>query len=202
MNLSRPAFIALVVASLAARPAQRAPTLSRLNVSPDHHFVVRENGQPFVYLGDTAWELFHRLSRKDAAEYLSVLAQQGFTVIQAVAIAELDGTTDPNYYGKLPLLNRDPSTPAVTPGSNPDKSNEYDYWDHVDYIVDEANRDGIYVGILPTWGSWVVKNPRKDESIFTPATAQVYGEFLGKRYGKKGIIWILGGDRKIGRAHV
>ncbi len=65
----------------------------------------------------------------------------------------------------------------------------------MDYIVDEANRNGIYVGLLPTWASWIVKNPRKDESIFNTANAQIYGEFLGKRYGKKGIIWILGGDR-------
>ena len=38
--------------------------------------------------------------------------------------------------------------------------------------MDEANRNGIYVGLLPTWGAWVVKNPRKDETIFTTAAAQ------------------------------
>ena len=42
----------------------------------------------------------------------------------------------------------------------------------------------------------MVKGKAKDETIFTPASAQTYGEFLGKRYGSKGIIWILGGDRK------
>ena len=36
---------------------------------------------------------------------------------------------------------------------------------------------------------------RTDESLLTPANAQVYGEFLGNRFGRKGIIWILGGDR-------
>jgi hypothetical protein len=173
--------------------AQKA--LPKLKVSADHRFLVQEDGKPFFYLADTAWELFHRLDRKDAAEYLKTRAGQGYTVVQAVALAELDGLTDPNAYRQLPLLSKDSTHPATTPGANPSKPAEYDYWDHVDYIVDEANRNGIYVGLLPTWGRWVVKNPRQDETIFTTASAQTYGEFLGKRYGRKGIIWILGGDR-------
>ena len=175
--------------------AQREQALPKLKVSADRRFLVQADGRPFFYLADTAWELFHRLDRKDAAEYLKTRAAQGYTVVQAVALAELDGLADPNPYGKLPLIDKDPTRPAITPGSNPAKSGEYDYWDHVDYIVDEANRNGIYVGLLPTWGSWVVRNPRKDEAIFTTASAQRYGEFLGKRYGRKGVIWILGGDR-------
>ena len=46
-------------------------------------------GTPFFYLGDTAWELFHRLDREEADEYLSLRAAQGFHVIQAAALAEL-----------------------------------------------------------------------------------------------------------------
>ena len=175
--------------------AQRAKPLPRLKVSAEHRFLVDDGGKPFFYLADTGWELFHRLDRKDAAAYLKTRAGQGFTVVQAVALAESDGLTDPNAYGKLPLVEKDPTRPATTPGANPARPAEYDYWDHVDYIVDEANRNGIYVGLLPTWGSWVVKDPRKNESIFSVESAQVYGEFLGRRYGKKGVIWILGGDR-------
>ena len=185
------ALFCLAAAGFAQRPA----ALPKLKVSENQRFLVQADGKPFFYLADTAWELFHRLDRKDAAEYLKTRAAQGYTVVQAVALAELDGLTDPNAYGKLPLVDKDPTRPAVTPGANPAKPAEYDYWDHVDYIVDEANRNGIYVGLLPTWGRWVVKDPRKDETIFTTATAQTYGEFLGKRYGTKGVIWILGGDR-------
>ena len=181
------------IAALWAGPA--AAQLRKLQVSENHRFLVEENGKPFLYLADTAWELFHRLDRKDAAEYLRTRAGQGYTVVQAVALAELEGLTDTNAYGKLPLIDKDPRKPAVTAGANPAKASQYDYWDHVDYIIEEANRQGIYVGLLPTWGRWVVKSPQKDESIFTAASAESYGEFLGKRFGKKGIIWILGGDR-------
>jgi hypothetical protein len=41
----------------------------------------------------------------------------------------------------------------------------------------------------------VNKGGRTDEALLTPANAQQYGEFLGKRFGRKGIIWVLGGDR-------
>src|ERR671939_38177 len=68
----------------------------RLRVSENRRFIVKEDGSPFFYLGDTAWELFHRLNREEAARYLKNRARLGFTVIQAVAIAELDGNTDPN----------------------------------------------------------------------------------------------------------
>lgn len=44
----------------------------------------------FFYLGDTAWELLHRLDREQADRYLRNRAEKGFTVIQAVAVAELD----------------------------------------------------------------------------------------------------------------
>lgn len=68
--------------------------LPKLKVSPDHRFIVKDDGQPFFYLADTAWELLHRLNRQEAAEYLRTRAQQGYTV----ALAELDGITDPNAY--------------------------------------------------------------------------------------------------------
>jgi Protein of unknown function (DUF4038)/Putative collagen-binding domain of a collagenase len=183
-----------IIVGVAAAPTRAV--LPRLKVSADHRFIVRENGEAFFYLADTAWELLHRLDRKDAAEYLRIRAEQGFTVVQAVALAETDGLTDPNPYGKLPLIDKDPTRPAITPGANPSKGSEYDYWDHVDYIIDEANRNGLYVGLLPTWGRWVTKDRPHDQSIFNVTNAQTYGEFLGKRFSRKGVIWILGGDRK------
>jgi hypothetical protein len=111
---------ALTLAALtihAAAPA-RHRALPKLIVSANHHYLVQENGQMFFYLADTAWELFHRLNREEATLYLNTRAAQGYTVIQAAALAELDGITDPNAYGDLPLLNRDPTKPAVTPGSS------------------------------------------------------------------------------------
>jgi hypothetical protein len=185
----------LMLAGAVSAPAQARRTLPRLKVSDNKRFLVQEDGKPFFYLGDTAWELFHRLTREEAAVYLKVRAEQKFTVIQAVALAEFDGLTEPNAYGSLPLVDLDPTRPAVTPGFDPKNSKQYDYWDHVEYTVDEANRQGLYVGLLPSWGAWLEDGRPGKNKILNAGNAQAYGEFLGKRFGKKGIIWILGGDR-------
>src|SRR5207245_7793518 len=67
--------------------ATRGTRMSRLKVSENRRFLVKEVGSPFFYLGDTAWELFHRASREEAERYLRNRAEKGFTVIQAVVLA-------------------------------------------------------------------------------------------------------------------
>jgi len=153
----------------------------RLKVSENRRYLQYEDGRPFLYLGDTAWELFHRLNREEATQYLTNRAQKGFTVIQAVVLAQLGGLTVPNPYGDLPLIDKDPARP-----------NER-YFQHVDFIVNKAQELGLFVGMLPTWGSYWATG----QSIFTPANARTYGVFLGTRYKNKPIIWVLGGDRSI-----
>jgi hypothetical protein len=165
--------------------------VARLKVSENRRFLIYEDGRPFFYLGDTAWALFHRLNREEADRYLQDRAKKGFTVIQAVAIAELDGHTVPNPYGHLPLIELDPSRPAVEEG--PDN----DYWDHVDYIVNRAEALGLIIGFLPTWGRYWHDAEKGGEPLFNEQNAATYGEWLGKRYRDKPIIWILGGDRKV-----
>ncbi|WP_321472296.1 glycoside hydrolase family 140 protein [uncultured Paludibaculum sp.] len=190
------AILVLMSLTAALLPGAAPPkALPRLKVSENRRFLVTDDGRPFFYLADTAWELFHRLNREQAVHYLDIRAAQRFTAIQAVALAEEYGITEPNAYGDLPLIDTDPSRPAVTLGAKPGDPKQYDYWDHVDYIVDQANARGLYIAMLPTWGSWVNSGGTRDHAYLTPQNAQAYGEFLGKRYAKKGIIWVLGGDR-------
>jgi hypothetical protein len=187
MNNTRPpvfrTFLALAIALgfLAARAAD----LPRLKVSENRRFIVTESGEPFFWLGDTAWELFHRLNREEAELYLKNRAERRFTVVQAVVLAELDGLNDPNPYGHRPLHDNDPTKP-----------NE-DYFKHVDWIVQKANSLGIYIGMLPTWGDKWNKKWGAGPEIFTPENAAAYGEWLGRRYRDARIIWLLGGDRPI-----
>jgi hypothetical protein len=182
----------LLCASLAGRAVLAAePSLPRLKVSENHRFLVNDKNEPFFWLGDTAWELFHRLNRQEADEYLTLRSQQGYTVIQAVALAELDGHNVPNAYGYLPFEDLDPARPALTKG--PDN----DYWDHVDYVVNLANQRGMYVGFLPTWGRYWHDEVHNGKPLFNAANAETYGRWLGERYRDKGIVWILGGDRPV-----
>jgi len=158
---------------------------AQLRVSDNQRFLQTEDGKPFFWLGDTAWELFHRLTREEADKYLKNRADKGFTVIQAVALAELDGLHDPNPYGEVPLEKDDPSRPREA------------YFQHVDYIIRKAEQLGLYIGLLPTWGDKVFKNTwGKGPEIFNENNARIYGKWIGSRYkDQKNIIWILGGDR-------
>lgn len=178
------ARIVTVAVFCAASLALSSLGAQRLKVSENKRFLVFEDNKPFFYLGDTAWELFHRLPREDADRYLHARAEQGFTVIQAVVLAELEGLSDPNPYGHRPLHDNDPAKP-----------NE-DYFKHVDYVVAKAEKLGLFVGMLPTWGDKV--GPKAwgvGPEVFTVENAALFGEFLGKRYKDRSIIWILGGDR-------
>jgi hypothetical protein len=164
-----------------SRAAETPQALLPLKVSDNQRYLVTSDGQPFFWLGDTAWELFHRLNREEAERYLLHRAAQGFTVIQAVVLAEVDGLSVPNAYGHTPLHENDPTRP-----------NE-DYFRHVDWVIAKANSLGLRIGLLPTWGSyWHSK-----KVIFTKNNAKVYGRWLGERYRDAGIVWILGGDRLV-----
>lgn len=157
----------------------------QLEVSSNKRFLVTTDGKPFFWLGDTAWELFHRLNREEADKYLQDRAEKGFTVIQAVALAELDGLHSPNPYGEIPLENDDPTKPREA------------YFKHVDYIIDKAAQLGLHIALLPTWGDKVYKDRwGVGPEIFDTTNAAIYGKWIGNRYkDKSNIIWVVGGDR-------
>lgn len=156
-----------------------------LCVTANGRFLEWEDGTPFFWLGDTAWELFHRLTLEEAKHYLDVRFEQGFTVIQAVLLAEFDGLTEPNREGHLPLHDLDPTRPNLH------------YFEHVDAILEYAESLGLIVGLLPTWGDKVVKAWGTGPVIFNPENAYAYGKWLGLRYlHRENLIWINGGDRK------
>ncbi len=176
--------LALLPSAARAQPAA-SPTADPVRVGADHRSLLDASGRPFFYLADTAWELFHRLDRDEAEEYLRTRASQRFTVIQAVVLAEYGGLDQPNPYGHLPLVDRDPGRPVEA------------YFEHVDFVVRRAEALGLVVGMLPTWGDKWNKKWGQGPEIFTPENADRFGEFLGKRYRDRPIIWILGGDRPV-----
>lgn len=183
-----PLRILLLLIFSSAGTAAFSQTDHQLHVSENGRFLVRADSTPFFYLGDTAWELFHRLDLREAESYLRNRAEKGFTVIQAVVLAEIDGLFIPNPLCQTPLVNLDPARPNEA------------YFTHVDAIIDLAESLGLYIGLLPTWGDKVLKKWGVGPEIFNPDNAESFGEFLGRRYEDKPVIWILGGDRNIEKA--
>lgn len=182
----------LIILTFALLLMMSTTSTAQLRVSDNKRFLQTADGKPFFWLGDTAWELFHRLNRDEATMYLKNRADKGFTVIQSVVLAELDGLHDPNPYGETPLENDDPTKPREA------------YFQHVDFIVKKAGELGLYIGMLPTWGDKVYKVWGIGPEIFNTENAKVYGRWLGNRYKDyNNIIWILGGDRNpVNEQHV
>ncbi|MDX2286526.1 MAG: glycoside hydrolase family 140 protein [Bacteroidia bacterium] len=169
---------------------------AQLQVHEGRRYLQTLDGQPFFWLGDTDWELFHRLDRGQAIRFLDTRQRQGFNVIQAVALAEEDGLRVPNRYGDLPLVDEDPARLATTPGDDPADPAAYDYWDHVDFIIREAARRGMYVALLPTWGDKVAHMWGAGPIVFDERNAEIYARTLAERYRSQwNVIWMLGGDR-------
>ncbi len=166
---------------MSATPSAHLP---RIQVHPDGRFLMTAEGKPFFWLADTGWELFHRLTRDEARPYLANRSQKGFTVIQAVALAEFDGLRAPNAYGDVPFADADPARPNEA------------YFAYVDELVRMAGEFNLYIGLLPTWGDKVTPMWGTGPVIFDEGSARAYGEWLGRRYADDtNIIWIIGGDR-------
>ena len=162
-------------------------SLPRVQVHPSGHFLQTEDGRPFFWLGDTAWELIHRTTREETSYYLQTRSLQGFTVTQTVALAEFNGVNEPSALGLTPLIENDPRRP------NPA------YFDRVVKIVDEAASRQLYVALLPTWGDKLTAPWGDGPRIFRNdnlADARAYAQFLASRLkDRTNVIWILGGDR-------
>lgn len=151
----------------------------RLQVSANSRFLQFANGKPFFWLGDTGWLLPERLNRDEAAYYLRRCAEAGYNVVQ---VQTVNGVPAFNVYGKL-------SMPKGFDFSTIDTEEGYGYWQHLDYIIDQAAANGIYIGMVCIWGGLVKAGQMDVEQ------AKRYGTFLAHRYkDRPNIVWIIGGD--------
>ncbi len=149
--------------------------------------LVTEDGRLFFYTADTAWEIFHKLTLAEAKEFIDNRAQKGFNVIQAVAVAELDGLKTPTYEKHLlPFTDLEQLT-----------VNEA-YFDHVREVISYANSKGIFIALVPMWGSYIISNPLwggQVKPIFNAQSAARFVTYLAHKFADLDIIWMLGGDR-------
>ena len=134
-------------------------------------------GEPFFWLGDTAWLLFHKLTLEETYRYLRSRRELGYNVILADFIHTAD---QKNLAGDYALQNGDPG--------KPDRDSKF--WEHIDAVIKMAEEMGLYMGILPVWGSCLVKGGH-----LTMDNVDAYMSFILDRYhDNPNIIWIVGGD--------
>ena len=161
--------------------------LPKLKISANKRFFTTADGKPFFWLGDTGWLLFIKLKREEALQYLDDRKQKGFNVMQVMLVHDID--LGVNAYGDSALHNKDVSMPNTTPGNSFTNETEYDFWDHMDYVIAEAEKRGIYMALVPVWGGNI--------KYVSEIQAKTYATFLANRYkNKSNIIWLNGGDIK------
>lgn len=143
--------------------------LDKLEISDNKRYI-RSGNMPFFWLADTTWLLFEECTKEEAFVYLKNRKDKGYNVILATLIHNLSSDDTDILQAK-------------------DGIRKSDYWEHTESIVKMAENLGLYMGLLPSWGS-LVKN-----GIITSENAIDYGVFLGNKFlDYSNIVWVLGGD--------
>jgi hypothetical protein len=195
LRFSRRGFLGSSIAAVISSPELNAksvvtcssPSLPALRVHAGGHMLETVEGTAFFWLGDTAWELIHSTTREECTYYLQTRAAQGFTVIQAVVLAEMDGVHKLSALGLVPFESDDPKRPNEA------------YFQRVVEVVEEAGRRGLYVALLPTWGDKLTApwgaGPRLFRNDNQPV-ARSYAAYLARKVQHcTNVVWMLGGDR-------
>lgn len=148
--------------------AQDREALPRLRVGPEGRFLVQEDGDVFVWVGDTNW-FFAELDPTQRNQILDKRQAQGFTVM-FVSARELlyDGRGGPYDDGDITDLNAA-------------------WWDYLEAYVDEAAARGLYVGVALGWWGHVLRNEAADLYTNGVAVAQ-------RLTGKTNVIWLVAGE--------
>jgi hypothetical protein len=152
-------------------------------VSPNHRYLIDQQGKPFMMVGDSPQCLSANLSPADMDFFFSNRRSHGFNTawVNLLCGPYTRGADDASTFdGIKPFLHEDDlSTP------NPD------YFARMDTMVQLAARHGITLLLDPAeTGSFrdLLKSNGLEKS-------RSYGAFLGERYkAAPNIIWMLGND--------
>ena len=125
--------------SLSLRPSAYSETPQKLRVSDDGRFLVRTDGSPFVWIGDTNW-FFAKLPPDQITKILDQRKAQGFTVMQISCREKL-------YNGSGP-------GPITAPNEQ--------WWSYLDWYVEECAQRELYVGLTLGWFQVAKKNNPED----------------------------------------
>ncbi|MEM9672997.1 MAG: glycoside hydrolase family 140 protein [Cyclobacteriaceae bacterium] len=163
-------------------------THGALQVSDNGHFLEHEDSSGFFWLGCTAWML-PRLAPADVDRYLQDRKEKQFTVIQFTT----NNMGRPNYAGELPFLDGERPWDKVKPNEP--------YWQHIDYIVNQAKEQGLYLAMFVWWGSdandpgWQEKKSTRQHFTNPDQHNYEFGRMLGERYqNQPHIIWVGAGE--------
>jgi hypothetical protein len=157
-----------------------------LSVQASKRYLVDQNGNPFLLVGDAAWSLIAQLPDSDVDYYFAQRQQMGFTTSLINVIEHQFATNAPNNIYNQPPFDGNLFT-------TPDSA----YFAHVDHVVMSAAQHNIVVMLDPTYVGYACGGQGWCAEIQAAATSDLtaWGQFLGQRYARyDNIIWVIGGD--------
>lgn len=143
----------------------------------------RQNGAPFWFMGDTAWNYFtdipeEKYGRAQAEAYVKARASQGFNVIHTSLLSEAgDGNTNGPPWKSI-------AEEQINPG----------YFQEADYRVAEANKQGITVGIALAWGDKQKKEPFAWRKFPSLDARKRYARYIAARYSAYDTYFLISGE--------
>lgn len=146
-------------------PAYPVPT--KLKIDSSKRFLVRADGSPFVWIGDTFW-LFSKLTREQRVQLLDDRSRKGFNVVMIRVGMGNEKVDEPIGFDR----NLEPIE---------------SHFQEIDHLVAEANQRGMYVAIATGW--WQIVQDYDAEALYK------FGRFIGDRYkDNDNIIWLGAGE--------
>ncbi|MGQ9635840.1 MAG: apiosidase-like domain-containing protein [Bryobacteraceae bacterium] len=143
----------------------------------------RQNGEPFWFLGDTAWGYFtdspeDKHHRPQAEQYARARASQGFNVIHSMLMSE-QGVGN---------QNGPPFEEIAAEKINPA------YWREVDERLAFANQQGLTVGLVLAWGDKHKREPFAWRMLPNVEARKRYARYIAARYAAYDVYFLVAGE--------
>jgi len=113
----------------------------RLRISNNGRYLVDQQGQPFLVVGDSPWSLIVQLDDEDMERYLSDRQQRGFNSIIVNLLEHKFCTTPPRTRSGVAPFNK------AGDFSTPNKA----YFDFAHKAIEKAAERGIVVWLAPAY---------------------------------------------------
>lgn len=159
-----------------------------LKVAPNARHLTSGNGEPFFWLGDTAWEIVWKSRLEQAKQYIADRKKKKFSVIQIVPMTHqffYEGTGPVNRYGQPYFLEKNYGKP------NPR------YFDYLDSLVQVINDSGMVAAIVPLWAYYNELHPTQyNFQSLNREQSLIIARYIGARYAGSHCVWIVGGDNR------
>jgi hypothetical protein len=186
--------------------ASRAGRLGRfpLSVGPGGRHLVDRNGEPFLVVGDSGWEIITATKHNDVLRYLDDRAAKGFTALNVELIDNCFAYDPPkNWFGAHPF---------TVPGDFGSPNDAY--FDYAAWVLEAARDRGFLVFLVVATLGYVLPRGSEDYGGYhRPQGFQAevlssglekcaaYGRYVGKRFKDlDNIVWVMAGDRCPGEA--